>query len=205
MYRLFSSLSSVQPRGTTTRRRCRRHFVIVVVRPHPHRRSLTHRGRLIMSPASRSIPGSTTYPSLSPPRTPYHRMCGCGRWPGCWGWRRAAPYLPPTKWASLSRPPPRALPYAILPPTPPAVGEAARKRFAPPARYPSDEVLRGTAQGTLSRLGHCLVSWRTKWQHPIVFPDNSPNLRLTFIFLFFTWLFLLPFCLCLNHSNKYFG
>lgn len=130
---------------------------VVVVRPHPHRRSLTHRGRLIMSPASRSTPGSTIYPSLSPPRTPHHRMCGCGRRPGCWGWRRAAPYLPPTKWASLSRPPPRAPPYAILPPTPPAVGEAARKRFAPPARYASDEVLRGTAQGTLSRLSHCLL------------------------------------------------
>lgn len=62
--------------------------VLVVVRPHPHCRSLTHRGRLIMSPASRSTPGSTIYPFLSPPRTPHHRMCGCGRRPGCWGWPR---------------------------------------------------------------------------------------------------------------------
>lgn len=60
VHRLFSSLSSIQPRGTNS--------VVIIVHPRPHRRarSLTHRGRLIMSPASRSTPDSTIYPSSLP-------------------------------------------------------------------------------------------------------------------------------------------
>lgn len=107
--------------------------------PGPHRRSFTDSPGASNNVASQPFHPWLNHLSLFPPRhlhrrPPRHRMSGCGRRPGRRGWWRAAPYLPPTKWASLSRPSPTSPAHAIQPPT-----------TLQPCRWSSEKTIRATS------------------------------------------------------------